>query len=127
MKIDVKHKIKYWTKTVIEFIINPRLLLCFGISWIATNGWAYIALAIGTWLKFKWLSTIAGTYLALLWFPFTPEKIITIGFAIILLRILFPNDTKTLEKLYKMKDKAKETFYQFKEKRKRKKERKHSE
>ena len=73
-----KQKIKYWTKTVIEFILNPRLLLCLGISWIITNGWAYITAAIAVWLKIDWLAAVSGAYLAALWIPFTPEKIITV-------------------------------------------------
>ncbi len=104
---DLKGKIKYWIKTIIEFVLNPRLLLCLGIAWIITNGWAYITTAIAVWLKIDWLAAVAGGYLAALWIPFTPEKIITVIIAIFLLKILFPNDKKTLEKLHNMKEKIK--------------------
>lgn len=126
MKIYLRDKIKYWTKIVLEFIFNPRLLLCFGLAWIITNGWAYIALTIGTWLKISWLTALASTYLMVMWFPFTHEKIVTIVIAIFLLKLLFPNDKKTLEKLYKMKEKVKTTSKQMRDKYKRKKSEKNN-
>ena len=119
---DFKEKIKFWTKTILEFCLNPRLILCFGIAWIITNGWAYITLAIATWLNTGWLMAVSGGYLAALWIPFTPEKIITLIIAIFLLKRLFPNDKKTLEKLYNMKEKAKEEIKKLKAKRKNKKD-----
>ena len=115
---NFKDKIKYYLKTIIEFILNPRLLLCFGIAWIITNGWAYITVAIAAWLKLEWLGAIAGAYLAALWIPFTPEKIITVIIAIFLLRLLFPHDKKTLEKLHDMKEKIKATGKKIKDKHK---------
>lgn len=119
---DFKGKIKFWIKTILEFCLNPRLILCFGIAWIITNGWAYITLAISTWLRIGWLMAISGGYLAALWVPFTPEKIITLIIAIFLLKRLFPNDKKTLKKLYNMKEKAKEEIKKLKAKRKNKKD-----
>ena len=121
MKETLKQKIKYWVKTVVEFILNPRLLLCFGLAWIITNGWAYITGAVALWLKIEWLGAIAGAYLAALWIPFTPEKIITVIIAIFLLKLLFPNDKKTLEKLHNMKEKAKSEIKKLKIKHKNKK------
>lgn len=105
---NFKSKIKHWIKTTLEFCLNPRLLLCFGIAWIITNGWSYIALGISFWLDFKWLGIIASAYLTALWIPFTPEKIITVIIAIFLLKILFPNDTKTLKKLHDLKETLKQ-------------------
>lgn len=122
MNESLKAKIKYWIKTVLEFILNPRLLLCFGIAWIITNGWAYVAAAIAVWLNIGWLTAVSGAYLAALWLPFTPEKIITLIIAIFLLKLLFPNDKKTLEKLHDMKNKAKYEIKKLKLKHKAKKE-----
>lgn len=119
---NLKGKIKYWVKTVIEFLLNPHLLLCFGIAWIITNGWAYIVMWLGLLLKNEWLIGISGGYLAALWIPFTPEKIITVIIAIFLLKLLFPNDKKTLKKLHNMKEKAKEEIKKLKIKRKQKKD-----
>lgn len=115
---DLKNKLKVWLKTAVEFILNPRLLLCFGLAWLITNGWAYITTVIAVWLKIEWLGAIAGTYLAALWIPFTPEKIITVIIAIFLLKLLFPNDKKTLKKLHNMKEKIKETAKNIKNKHK---------
>ena len=104
---NLKQKIKYWLKTALQFCLNPRLLLCLGLAWLITNGWAYIATVIAVWLKIDWLAAVAGAYLAALWIPFTPEKIITVIIAIFLLKLLFPNDKKTLEKLHNLKESIK--------------------
>ena len=66
---------------------------------------------------------IASAYLAMLWVPFTPEKIFTVIIAIALLKQFFPNDEKTLKKLenlyakYKVKkdtvkESARESFHE---------------
>ena len=89
-------------RTVIQFLLNPRLLLCFGFAWMMTNGWSYIALVIGMWLNVSWLISLAGGYVALLWLPFTPEKLITVMIAMFLLRSFFPNDRQTLGILREM-------------------------
>ena len=119
---DIKSKIKHWAKIIVEFILNPRLLLCFGLAWIITNGWAYITVGIAAWLKIEWLGAVAGAYLAALWIPFTPEKIITVIISIFLLKFLFPHDKKTLEKLYDMKEKIKKAGKKIKENHKTKKD-----
>ena len=93
-------------KTLIQFILNPRLLLCFGIGWMITNGWAYLLLAAGSYFEVAWIVAVAGTYLAFIWFPFTLEKLVTIAIAIVLLRRWFPQDEKTLGVLKKLKQKT---------------------
>ena len=90
-----------------QFIFNPRFLLCFGIAWFITNGWSYIMLGAGTYLGIGWMITVSGAYLAFLWIPFTPEKIITVTIAMFLLKLLFPNDEKTLGQLKIIYAKAK--------------------
>ena len=97
-------------KKTLQFIANPRLILCFMIGWMITNGWSYIMFGIGTYLGIDWMIAVAGAYLALLWLPFTPEKIFTCAIAIALLRWLFPGDTKTLAVLRGWYDKAKAAF-----------------
>lgn len=96
MKKETKQKIKEILKKVVMFILNPRLLLCFGIAWMITNGWSYVMLALGAYFKISWMTALAAGYLALMWVPGTPEKIITVAIAIFLLRVLFPKDEKTL-------------------------------
>lgn len=83
-------------KKLVQFIMNPRFLLCFGIAWLITNGWSYILLGIGTYYRIDWMITVSGAYLAFLWLPISPEKIVTVLIAMWLLRLLFPNDKKTL-------------------------------
>lgn len=104
-------------KTILQFILNPHFLLCFGIAWLITNGWSYIVFLLGTWLGISWMIAISGTYMALLWFPFTPEKLITVVIAMALLRLFFPNDRKTLGILRNMYAKTKEAIQHRKEKR----------
>lgn len=94
-------------KKAIQFIMNPRLLLCLVIAWVITNGWSYILFAAGNYWNIEWMTMIAGTYLAFLWLPISPEKLLTFTIAIALLRILFPNDQKTLAVLKKMYEKSK--------------------
>lgn len=103
----MKEKIKTITKKVILFITNPRLLLCIGIAWMITNGWSYVLLAIGTYFQIGWMMGVASAYLAILWLPISPEKILTAAIAIGLLRWLFPKDQKTLAVLSDLYHKAK--------------------
>ena len=103
---------------ILQFLLNPRFLLCFGLGWMITNGWSYVLMGIGTWLGNQWMIGVAGAWLALLWLPMTPEKIVTVAIAIGLLRWLFPQDEKTLKVLRDLYDKAKAAL----KKRKKKKE-----
>jgi hypothetical protein len=103
-------------KTIVLFILNPRLLLCFGIAWMITNGWSYVCLGLGTVLGWNWMIAIATAYMAFLWFPFTPEKILTTIIAIFLLRHLFPKDEHTLGILQGLHEKAKIKHREHKEK-----------
>ncbi len=109
-------------KKFLQFIINPRFLLCFGIAWIITNGWSYIMFAAGMYFDIDWMKAVAGAYLAFLWLPISPEKIVTCAIAIALLRWLFPDDQKTLAVLKDILHKAKDAFRSQKEKHKAKKE-----
>lgn len=102
----MKEKIITITKKVIQFILNPRLLLCFGLAWIITNGWSYIMLAAGMYFDIGWMIAVATAYLTFLWIPVTPEKIITVAISIFLLKVLFPNDQRTLAVLIDMKNKV---------------------
>ena len=105
----MKEKIKSFLKKAVMFILNPRLLLCFGLGWMITNGWSYILLVLGSWLKIGWMIAVSGAYLTFLWLPISPEKIITIAIAMWLMKVLFPNDTRTLGVLREMYAKLKNT------------------
>ena len=111
-------------KAACRFLFNPRFMLCFGLAWMLTNGWSYLGFLLGKALDIPWLKYISTGYMALLWLPFTPEKIITFAIAILLLKLIFPNDTKTLAVLHDMKEKAKREFHEFLERRRAKKRQK---
>ena len=81
---------------IIQFLLNPRLLLCVGIAWLITNGWSYIMFLLGTYWQIGWMIAVSSAYLAFLWLPVSPEKIMTVLIAMALLRIFFPKDQKTL-------------------------------
>lgn len=101
-------KVKEKIKKVLWFFANPRLWLCLGLAWIITNGWSYILIGIGTALDITWMKVVASGYLAFLWFPITPEKIVTVAIAIFLMKLIFPKDEKTLAVLSNWYEKAKE-------------------
>ncbi len=109
--------IKEKFKKIIQFLINPRFLFCFGIAWMITNGWSYILFGVGTYYGIDWMVAVSGAYLAFLWLPISPEKIVTVLIAMWLLKLLFPNDQKTLGVLKEMYEK-----YKIKRKSKKKKD-----
>ncbi|MBE5809824.1 MAG: hypothetical protein E7318_02695 [Clostridiales bacterium] len=104
-------KLKHNLKKTWQFIANPRLLLCFLIGWLITNGWSYILFGLGTYFEINWMIAVSGAYLAFLWLPISPEKIVTCAIAIALLRWLFPQDQKTLAVLRGWYEKAKTAIH----------------
>lgn len=97
-------RLRDWFRKAIAFCANPRVLLCFGIAWMITNGWAYAFAAVGTYLQINWMAAAGVGYLAIIWMPFTPEKAVTVAIALILMRVLFPKDKKTranLQRVYR--------------------------
>ena len=119
MKEQTKEKIKTWVKKILLFLLNPRFLLCFGLAWMITNGWCYIFIGVGAFYDIEWMFYVGTTYLAFLWLPIIPEKIITIPMSIALLKLFFPKDQKTLAVLTNMYQKAKDALKkQWKKKKK---------
>lgn len=117
MKKPEKGWLKRIVVTFLQFILNPRLLLCFGIAWMITNGWSYVFLGLGLWLDIEWLTAVGGAYLAFLWLPVSAEKVVTVAISMALLRWLFPKDEKTLGLLRKLHAKLKAKGREQKEKR----------
>ena len=103
-------------KKIIQFIVNPRLLLCIVIAWLITNSWSYLMFGLGTYFKIHWMTALSGAYLAFLWLPVSPEKIVTFAISIALLRWLFPKDEKTLAVLKGLYGKAKQAIQKKKQK-----------
>lgn len=110
-------KLKKNLKKTVQFIANPRLLLCWLIAWVITNGWSYILFGIGTYCEIEWMIAVSGAYLAFLWLPISPEKLVTCAIAIALLRWLFPGDQKTLAVLRRWYGKAKNAIITRRERR----------
>lgn len=115
-------KYKEKLKKILEFLFNPRLLLCIGAAWLITNGWSYVFFVIGTYLGNGWMVTTASAYLAFLWLPVSPEKLVTFAIAIWLLRRFFPDDTKTLAVLQRLRQKTHEAFLNRKQRKVRQKQ-----
>ena len=109
-------------KKILQFLLNPRLLVCLAVAWLITNGWSYVMFAFGTYFEIGWMIAVSGAYLAFLWLPISPEKIATVAIAIALLRFLFPKDEKTLAVLRDMYHKAKNAIKRRKDKKEQKKE-----
>lgn len=107
---DIFQKWAKAVRSVRGFFLNPRLLLCLGIGWMITNGWCYLFLFFGLRFGRAWMIAVGGAYAAFLWFPFTPEKIATVAIAILLLRLLFPQDQATLAVLREEGRRAREAF-----------------
>lgn len=110
-------KLKHNLKQTVAFIANPRLLLCWLIAWVITNGWSYILFGLGTYYEVEWMIAVSGAYLAFLWLPISPEKLVTCAIAIALLRWLFPSDQKTLAVLRRWYEKAKNAVITRRERR----------
>ena len=104
-------KLRHNLKKTLQFIANPRLILCWVIAWIITNGWSYVLFGLGTYFEQEWMIALSGAYLAFLWLPISPEKLVTCAIAIALLRWLFPGDTKTLAVLHRWYEKAKAAIH----------------
>lgn len=109
----LKDKIINVVKKTIKFILNWHFLLCFVIAWFITNGWAYIFSGVGLLFNIPWMRNIGMGYLAFLWIPFTPEKIVTFSISVFLVKRLFPNDENTTQELINLNHYAKEQFKKY--------------
>lgn len=119
-KVPLKKRIYKQVKKWLMVILNPRLLLCLFIAWMITNGWSYVLTVIGTLLDIPWMVVTGGAYMSLLWVPFTPEKILTVIIALFLMRLIFPNDKKTIGVLHDELSKLKSAYIRQRDKRREK-------
>ncbi len=115
-KAELKQKLRPWVRA----LTNPHLLISVGIAWFITNGWAYCAIGLGAFLEIGWLLKAGSVWAAMLWVPGTPDKLVPFPLAIFILRLLFPNDTRTLamidRKWKAAKDKTRIKYRKFREK-----------
>ena len=92
-------------KNYLKPFLSFKFLICFFSAWFITNGWAYVFTALGPVLHLKWMTTIGSSYLAVLWLPCTPEKLLTIPIAMWFNFKIF-KDAKTHHDLLNMKAQA---------------------
>lgn len=75
-----------WTKPY----LTPRMIPCLIIAWCITNGWAYVFVALGPRIGSTWMTVVGGTWIAILWMPWTPEKpLVTIPLSVIIYRLIY--------------------------------------
>lgn len=72
----------------IKFILDWKTLMCYIPVWFIFSGWTYVVLIYGS----TWWRTIAGTWLAMLWMPWCPEKLVTVPLTLWLKKILFKKE-----------------------------------
>ena len=96
-RTELKEKLRPWLLA----LTNPHLLISLAIAWFITNGWAYCAVGIGWYLEIGWLLNIGTVWLGILWMPGTPEKLFTFAIAMGILKLLFPEDTRTLAMIHR--------------------------
>ena len=96
-----------------------RFLAAFGAAWTITNGiWYAIAFAPIPHIPAA-LVWFSRGYIAFIYMPWSPEKLITIPMAMWIHIKLFKNDEKTRKKLEEMHAQAKQDWAAFKSKFKR--------
>jgi hypothetical protein len=78
--------------------LKPTIIVSFGIAWFLTNGWSYLFLIIGS----PTMRKVALSYIAFLWLPISPEKIVTIPLALFIQKKIF-NKGVGHENTYKAK------------------------
>lgn len=113
-----------WLWKYLKPFTNPRFLISFGIAWIITNGIWYVFAFVPIKILPDWLIWFSRSYIAFLYLPWTPEKLITIPLAIFVHLKLFKRDSKTHEQLEELYTQAKLDWSKFKSKFKRKSKKK---
>lgn len=97
--------------------IDLKLLLIYTPIWFLMSGWTYLFIFLGMKYRINWMLIAGSTWTGILWLPFTPEKIITIPLTLFLYTKIFGNkDKKTIFKLERMHEQAKEDLKLIKQK-----------
>lgn len=86
---EEKQEIKNALKKTWDYIKDWRTFVSFLIAWTITNGWCYAFILFGTIFHIKWMRITGWSYLAFLWLPTTPEKLITVPLGVAIKKILF--------------------------------------
>lgn len=93
-----KDNILHFLKSAWLYIRDWRTFVSFLIAWMITNGWCYVFIILGSWLKIKWMRITGWSYLAFLWLPVTPEKVVTIPLGMGIKKILFRRKKNEIQK-----------------------------
>lgn len=80
--------------SVWNYMKDYRTFISFLLAWTITNGWCYVFIILGSTLNIKWMKITGWSYLAFLWLPTTPEKLITIPLGVGIKKILFKRRKK---------------------------------
>lgn len=104
-------RIIYQLKTFVQPFINWRFLIAYLIPWFITNGWAWIGTFLLPITGLNWFTGAASAWLAILWMPWTPEKVLIIPAALWIHSKLFKNDPQTRAQLMRMKHAALHDYY----------------
>ena len=102
-----------WLWKYLKPFTNIKFAISFGIAWTITNGIWYVFAFIPMGLP-EWLIYTSMSYIAFLYLPFTPEKLVTIPLAIFIHWLLFRNDIKTRKQLDDMYAQAKSDWQKVK-------------
>ena len=94
-----KFILKIWY--TIKPFLTWRILVCYLPVYFISTGWAYLASVFAS----GWLQGVAIGWLAFLWMPFCPEKLVTIPITIWVHKKLFPK--QSCNELYKVLEKEK--------------------
>lgn len=97
--------------------LDIKLLLVYTPIWFLMSGWTYLFIFLGMKYNMQWMLIAGSTWAGILWLPCTPEKIITIPLTLYLYTKIFGNkNKKTIEKLERMHEQAKEDLQLIKHK-----------
>ena len=80
-----KNSLLKWIKELLKKVkpyLTWKMAISFGIAWVITNGWSYLAILFGLLFDIQWLLSIGLGYQAILWLPFTVEKPITFAIGV---------------------------------------------
>ena len=108
-----------WLWKYLKPFTNLKFAISFGLAWAITNGIWYVFAFVPMGLP-DWLVWFSVSYIAFLYLPFTPEKLVTIPLAIFIHWLLFRNDIKTRKQLDDMYAQAKSDWQKIKNKFKKK-------
>lgn len=93
-----------------------QFLISYFIPFMIVNGWAWIGFFLSPIIGLNWFTISATTWLAILWLPCTPEKLITIPLALWIHTKLFGKKGKTHYQLVRMYAEAKKDWENIKAK-----------